>query len=187
MDEKQFRRDHSYISSLVDLEGSRVLEVFEDRTEESSKKLLESGLSKTQREKIEAVALNIWPAYANAVDVLLPNATIVHDRFHIMQHLTEAVNKVRRHENKQLIKQGDDRLKGSRYLWLTNGENLGECFREASTVLKCSDQKVTRAWGKGTLKSNTTGQLAVGWIRLRKLTECLRGVWVNCLITSSAG
>lgn len=59
IDEKQFRRGHSYISNLVDLEGSRVLEVVEDRTEESCRNLLETGLSEAQRERVEAAALDM--------------------------------------------------------------------------------------------------------------------------------
>lgn len=163
IDEKQFRRGHSYISSLVDLEGSRVLEVVEDRTEENCRNLLGVGLSEAQRERVEAAALDMWPAFANAVEALLPGAAIVHDRFHISQHLTEAVDKVRRRENKQLIKQGDHRLKGSRYMWLVNDENLDERFQEAFAALKHSDLKVARAWAIKELFRDFWDYATRGW------------------------
>jgi transposase len=102
IDEKQFRNGQCYISSLVDLQGGRVLDVVEDRKEEGCKALLEQSLSDEQRQEVTAVALDMWKAYANAVGEILPQADIVHDRFHISQHLNEAVDKVRRQENKEL-------------------------------------------------------------------------------------
>jgi len=88
----------------------------------------------------------MWQAYVNAVEEKLPEADIVHDRFHISQHLNKAVDKVRKQENKLLIGQGDNRLKGSKYLWLMNEENQSEDFAEKFAQLKGADLKVSRAW-----------------------------------------
>jgi transposase len=88
----------------------------------------------------------MWLAYANAIGQALPQAHIVHDRFHISQHLNAAVDKVRRQENKVLNKAGDERLKGSKYLWLSNEENLGDEARERFEHLKHADLKAARAW-----------------------------------------
>ncbi len=43
------------------------------------------------------------------------------DRFHIVAHMNAAVDQVRRRENKQLRLDGDDRLVGSKHLWLYGG------------------------------------------------------------------
>lgn len=99
-DEKQFLSEHRHISSLVDLQGGRVLEVVEELTETACKDLIEKALTELQPTHVSAVALNMWKAYANAVTTQLPKATIVHDRFHVSQYLNEAVDKVRRQENK---------------------------------------------------------------------------------------
>lgn len=146
IDEKQFRSGQDYISVMVDLEGGRVLDVVEKRTEVATKALIDKTLTKSQQKQVTAVALDMWKAYANAVTELLPEATIVHDRFHISQHLNEAVDKVRRKENKQLAGEGDNRLIGSKYLWLTNEENVKERFAETFNNLKRADLKVARAW-----------------------------------------
>jgi transposase len=146
IDEKQFRSEHRYISSLVDLEGGRVLDVVEERTETACKALIEQALTESQQAHVTAVALDMWKAYANAVVEKLPDAVIVHDRFHVSQHLNEAVDKVRRQENKQLVEQGDERLKGSKFLWLTHEENQKEKYVEAFDKLKHADLKVARAW-----------------------------------------
>lgn len=146
IDEKQFRSGHRYISSLVDLKGSCVLEVVEERTEKACKELISQALTPFQQSKVKAVALDMWKAYANAVSEKLPQADIVHDRFHISQHLNMAVDKVRKVENKRLIEEGDNRLKGSKFLWLTNEENQKEKNKATFSELKISDLKVARAW-----------------------------------------
>jgi transposase len=51
---------------------------------------------------------------------------IAHDRFHIMQHATKAVDLVRRREHLRLQGEGDDRLKGKKYVWLRSQVSLTE-------------------------------------------------------------
>jgi transposase len=146
IDEKQFRSGHRYISSLVDLNGSRVLDVVEERTETACQSLIEQSLTESQQKQVTAVALDMWKAYANAVADKLPQADIVHDRFHISQHLNQAVDQVRRTEHKTLVTEGDSVLAGSKFLWLTNEENLKEKFVDRFEKLKTSDLKAARAW-----------------------------------------
>lgn len=146
IDEKQFRSGHRYISSLVDLHGGRVLDVVEERTEIACKTLISKALTFTQQKQVTAVALDMWKAYANAVNEKMPQADIVHDRFHISQHLNKAVDKVRRQESKALAEEGDNRLKGTKYQWLVNAENLHEDHEESFNALRHSDLKVSRAW-----------------------------------------
>lgn len=135
IDEKQFRSGHQYISSLVDLQEGRVLDVVEGRTKEACNSLISRSLTSLQQVQVVAVALDMWQAYANAVEEKLPQADLVHDRFHISQHLNDAVDKVRRRENKELVHQGDDRLKGSKFLWLMNEENQRESHAERFSKL----------------------------------------------------
>ncbi len=145
IDEKSFRRGHSYISLLSDLTGSRVLEVVEDRTEEAADRLWKD-LPKERKEQIEAVAVDMWPAFANSVETNAEQADIVHDRFHISKHLNEAVDQVRRSEHKALKRTGDDRLKGSKQLWLFNPENLSDDRWIEFETLKDQELKTSRAW-----------------------------------------
>ena len=145
IDEKSFRRGHSYISLLSDLTGSRVLEVVEDRTEEAADRLWKD-LPDEQKEQIEAVAVDMWPAFANSVETNAEQADIVHDRFHISKHLNEAVDQVRRSEHKALKRTGDDRLKGSKQLWLFNPENLSDDRWIEFETLKDQELKTSRAW-----------------------------------------
>jgi transposase len=145
IDEKSFRRGHSYVALLVDLTGSRVLEVVEDRTEQAANDLWKV-LSEEQKEQIEAVATDMWPAFTNSVETNAEGADIVHDRFHISKYLNEAVDQVRRQEHKALKQAGDDRLTGSKQLWLFNPENLSEDRWIEFETLKDQELKTSRAW-----------------------------------------
>jgi len=147
MDEKQFRSGHQYITSLVDLDAGRILDVVEERTETAADQLISNTLTSTQREEVKAIALDMWKAFANSAVKLLPNAKIVHDRFHISQHLNNAVDQVRRGEHKQLLKDGDKQLKGSKFKWLKNSESLSDKDLEGFSDLVCSHLKTAKAWG----------------------------------------
>jgi len=145
IDEKSFGKGQDYISTMVDLEGSRVIEVSKDRSESSCDELF-AGLTESQKDGIEAVSLDFWQAYRNSVEKQIPNSQIVHDHFHISQYLGEAVDLVRRAENKTLRKSGDDSLTGTRQLWLYNVDNLDEESYETMESVRRRAVKTSRAW-----------------------------------------
>lgn len=145
IDEKSFHKGHNYISTLVDLDGHRVLEVVEGRDELSTDKLWKT-VTTEQKEQVEAVAIDMWPAFKNSAEKHLPNAKIVHDRFHISKHLNEAVDKVRRMENKLLQSEGNRTLTGTKQLWLFNEDNLSQEKQLEFQPLKERDLKTSRAW-----------------------------------------
>ena len=110
---------------MTDLDNNRVLEVSAGRTIESCDSLWKT-LSDEQRAVVTAVSMDMWQAFMASAKKNVPEAEIVHDKFHISKHLNDAVDKVRREENKRLRSEGDDRLKGTRQLWLYNEDNLDE-------------------------------------------------------------
>jgi transposase len=150
IDEKSFGRGHDYVSVMVDLDESRVLEVTDERTEAAADKLWKT-LPETQRRRVRAVAMDMWPAYATATKTHAPQAEIVHDKFHVSKHLNEAVDQVRRREHRRLQEAGDDRLTGSKQLWLFNRTNLKGRRRRELDALKNQDLQTARAWA---LKEN---------------------------------
>jgi transposase len=71
---------------------------------------------------------------------------IVCDKFHVAQHLGNAVDKVRRKENKTLKAAGDDRLAETRYDWLRNPTSMEPKDRKEFAQLRKSELKTARAW-----------------------------------------
>jgi transposase len=145
IDEKSFLSGQSYISVLSDPKDSRVLEVTEDREGASAERLFES-LGLEQRQKVEAVVMDMSAAFEAAAEAKMPQAEIVHDRFHVSKHLNEAVDKVRRTEHRTLKEQGEETLKGSKFLFLFAPENLDRGRRTRLRELLHSDLQVGRAW-----------------------------------------
>src|SRR5438132_11649942 len=135
MDEKSFRRGQSYVTLLTDLEESRVLDVVEERTQEAADSLWQT-LSPEQKQGVEAVAADMWEPFISTIQKQVPDAEIVHDKFHVSKYLGEAVDKVRRQEHKDLMAAGAETLKGTRQLWLYNPENFNPDQREEFAKLK---------------------------------------------------
>jgi len=147
VDEKAFRKGHKYLTLVNDLTRSRVLYVAEDR-EQSSLDGFWPTITAEQQASIEAVALDMWDPYVASVRGHLPKAEekMVFDKFHIAKHLGEAVDRVRRRENKVLKAEGDERLKGTKYDWLRDPASMeGEQKREFAELRK-SELKTARAW-----------------------------------------
>ena len=145
IDEKSFLKGHSYASLMTDIGQGRVLEVMRNRDEQTAKELLDT-LAHNQKVSAEAIAMDMWPAFMNAATAVLPNADIVHDKFHISSYLGKAVDAVRRKENSQFIKTGNDTLKNSKYLWLTNPEHWSDKHKSAFKTMAIDELKVGRAW-----------------------------------------
>jgi transposase len=127
IDEKAFAKGQSYLTLLYDLDNSTV-EAISDGNDAESGNACFSQLSSTQIQSVEAVAMDMSAAYVKATKQSIPLAEgkIVHDRFHVMQLATQAVDKVRRGEHRQLMQDGDNRLAKTKYIWLKSQENLTE-------------------------------------------------------------
>jgi len=147
VDEKSFARRHKYETLIYDLDRRCVEYVTDGRTEES---LAEYYLQfeKKELKQVKVVAMDMWEAYIGATKAHVPEADgkIVFDKFHVVQYVTKAVDKVRKAENAELDRQGFDWLKNTKWLWLANDENVPQWRRAEFEELKKMDLKVGRAW-----------------------------------------
>jgi transposase len=128
IDEKAFAKGHDYLTLLYDLDRSTVEAISDGRDTDSGIACL-SQLLPEQIASVEAVAMDMSASYVKAAKQTIPLAElkIVHDRFHVMQLATKAVDKVRRGEHRKLVEDDDDhRLARTKYIWLTSQENLSE-------------------------------------------------------------
>lgn len=147
VDEKAAAKGHRYLTLVCDLDEGTVEHIAEDRTQESLNGYY-AGLTQEQLDGIEAVALDMWEPYLQATRTKVPKAAekIVFDRFHVMGHISKAVDTVRKQEHRDLMASGDETLKGSKHLWLYNRENVPERRRDEFTALMRQELKVGRAW-----------------------------------------
>lgn len=145
IDEKDFGKGQDYISVMSDIEKGCVLNVVPDRTKEATRELWMT-IPEEQRGNIRAVAMDMWKPFMTVTSEIVPKADIVHDKYHCATYLGDAVDKVRRGENRELSGQGNDVLKGTKYLWLRNPNNWSEKQQGDFEMLRNEALKVSRAW-----------------------------------------
>jgi len=147
VDETAFQKRHEYVTVVHDIDEEVVVHVADDRKQEALEAYLE-GLGPEGCAALERIAMDMWAPYIAAARAKVPDADakIVFDKFHIAKHLGDAVDRVRKQENRALVAQGSERLKGSKYLWLQNPDRMSaECWREFAP-LRNSRLRVARAW-----------------------------------------
>ena len=182
VDEKAFRKGHSYMTVVCDLNRSTVEYVAEDRTTESLSGYFRS-LPSEHLHAIEAIAMDMWDPYVQAIYDWVPLALekLVYDRYHIMKHMNEAVDKVRLAEHRTLSAQGDDTLKGTKHWWLYTYANVPDKYLRAFESVRDQNLRTSRAWAiKETLRDLWTyvsppwaGKFFAnwfGWARRSQLT-----------------
>lgn len=147
VDETSFQKRHEYVTVVSNQETGKVLYVADDRNQGSLDGFY-SGLSEAQRGKIESVSMDMWTPYIASTQEYVPGAEekIAFDKFHVAKHLGNAVDKVRRREHKALVEQGCYDLKGTRYLWLRNPENLSPQRWADLKALRRRTLKTAEAW-----------------------------------------
>jgi len=97
-DEIHRGKRQKFYTVLSDLVHGEVIGLAPERTEESLAGLLTTRLDARQRAAVEAVCTDMHRPYLNAVAHVLPAATVVLDKFHVLQHAGAALDDVRRHE-----------------------------------------------------------------------------------------
>jgi len=128
IDEKSSERGHTYASILTDIDRS-----------------LET-LTPAQRLSVKAVAMDMWPAYMSAARQCMPQADIVHDKFHVSKYLGEAVDAVRKQEHRKLSQAGTSPLAGSKWAWLKKYPDGRSAEAVSFRDLNQLNLKTSRAW-----------------------------------------
>lgn len=122
VDEVSRRKGQKYFSLFYDLKREILLWIGEDRTEATTRAFFD-WFGRRAR-SLRAVCLDMWAPYVSVIRERAPKAVLVFDRFHLIKHLNEAVDEVRRVMVRTLSGEARKTIKGSRYLWLTNPWNL---------------------------------------------------------------
>jgi transposase len=123
IDEIAVRKGQNYLTVVLDYESGRVVWVGEGRTIETVKGFF-NGMSQEQKDKIEAVSMDMWPAFMTAVRAAVPQARIVFDAFHVVASFGKVIDQVRNDEYRKASKADKEVLKGSRFLLLKNDGNI---------------------------------------------------------------
>jgi transposase len=146
IDEVSRRKGQVYLTVVYDLERRLLLWAGEGRTEEAVKKFFTEEMGRRRCRTLQVVCMDMWAAYANLVRQYAPQAKILFDRFHIVQHLNHAVDEVRLELWRQLTAKERAQFKGSKFVLLKNPWNLNQDQKERLSTLVRWNTPLTRAW-----------------------------------------
>lgn len=165
VDETSFQKRHEYITVVNDLERQRVLHLADGRGRDVLDGFYAQVLGEAGCRRLEAVAMDMWAPYIRSTKAHVPDAEakIVFDKFHIASHLGTAVDEVRRAENRELRREGDNRLVGTKYDWLRNPWNMNRSTWQSFAPLRTSQLRVARAWAIKETAMSLWGYLRRGW------------------------
>jgi transposase len=146
IDDVSRRKGQVYLTVVYDLERRVLLWVGEDRTEEGVKKFFTEEMGRRRCSTLQVVCMDMWATYVNLVREHAPQAQILFDRFHIVKHLQEAVNEVRRSEMRRLMGREKVTFKSTRWLLLKNPWNLTSEQKERLSTLVRWNTPIVRAY-----------------------------------------
>jgi len=110
---------------LIDHTNHRVLEVLETREKSAVKAWLNKQRTSGLLAELEEVTTDMWDGYTMAArEALGSRIRIVVDRFHVMKHFQDRLGAARLEIQRRLPREAAGELGGSRWLWVTNTENL---------------------------------------------------------------
>jgi len=166
VDETSFQKRHEYVTAVCDQDKDIVVHIADGRERESLDGFYRE-FTEEKREAVESVAMDMWGPYIASTEEFIPGAEkkIAFDKFHVAQHLGDAVDKVRREEHKALKEQGDERLKGSKYLWLQNPDHVSDERWAAFEPLRESSLKTARGWAIKEVAMQLWAYRRRGWAR----------------------
>jgi transposase len=146
IDEISVRKGHNYRIVVSDLERKRPIWFGGDDRSEASMALFYEWLGAEKSSRIRLIVMDMWRPFRNVALEKAPQAAILFDKFHIMRHLGEALDKVRKTEYARL--HGKDRrfIKGQKYTLLSHRDNLTLDGKRSLALLLAANKRLNTAY-----------------------------------------
>lgn len=147
IDEIAVRKGHDYRIVVSDLERKQPIWFGGvDRSEESLA-MFYAFLGEDASREIRLAVMDMWKPFRNGTEAHAPEAAILYDKFHVLRHLNEAMDKVRKAEYKRLTNREDRKfIKGQKYVLLSHRENLSPEKRLALEALLQANKRLNTAY-----------------------------------------
>jgi transposase len=165
IDEISIRKGHTYRIVVSDLIRRRPIWFGGEDRKEASMTLFYDWLGEKKTRAIRLAVMDMWKPFRNATVARAPQAAILFDKFHIMRHLGDALDEVRKAEYSRLSGQDRSYIKGQKYTLLSRRENLTLQGRQALRKVLAANKRLNTAY----LLRESFGQLwdyeREGWAR----------------------
>jgi len=146
MDEISIRKGHRYRIVVSDLERRRAIWFGGKGRTEEDLDLFWQEIGAKKAEKVRMVVMDMWEAFENSTIKNAPQAAILYDKFHVIQKLQEALDKVRRDECSKLTDNDRKYVKGNRYILLSHQQNLDLKGRRRLKALLAANKRLNTAY-----------------------------------------
>lgn len=165
IDEIAVRKGHEYRIIVSDLEKRMPIWFGgQDRSEDSMDEFYRYLGIKSSKQ-IRLAVMDMWKAFEQSAKKNIPQAAILYDKFHIMRHLSEALDKIRKQEYARLSGKNRKYIKGKKYILLSKRKNLSLDGRASLKELLKANRRLNTAY----LLKESFGQLwnyqTEGWAR----------------------
>jgi transposase len=155
IDEIAIRKGHSYRIVVSDLERRRPIWFGGEDRSEASMDQFYRFLGKKKVKRIRLAVMDMWKAFRNSTHQHAPQAAILFDKFHVMKHLGEALDKIRKAEYARLEGKQRRFIKGQKYTLLSHPQNLTGTARKNLKLLLATNKRLNTAY----LLKESFGQL----------------------------
>ncbi|NLB69531.1 MAG: ISL3 family transposase [Lentisphaerae bacterium] len=149
IDELQYAKGHQYLTLVYQIDAGvrRLLFVGRERKARTLLRFF-MDLGRERCAQLQFICTDMWRPYLKVIAKKAPNALNILDRFHIVQHLGKAIDKIRASEVRQRASEGYDNevLKHTKYCFLKNEENLTDAQRTKLSDVLQYDLKSVRAY-----------------------------------------
>ena len=146
IDEISIRKGHTYAIVVADLDRKRPIWLGGQGRGEQDLQLFFDAMGLERCSVIELAVMDMWKPFRKATLKHAPKAQIVYDKFHIMRHLANALDQVRRSEYKRVNEKERRFIKGQRYTLLSHKANLDIEGRRALRMLLQANKRLNKAY-----------------------------------------
>jgi transposase len=146
IDEISIRKGHTYRIVVSDLLRRRPIWFGGTDRSETSMRMFYDWLGPKKREDIRLAVMDMWKPFRNVTGEKAPKAAILFDKFHIMRHLGEALDEVRKNEYARLSGRQRRYIKGQKYTLLSRWENLTLSGKRALRLLLNANKRLNTAY-----------------------------------------
>jgi transposase len=140
------RKGHDYRIVVSDLEKHRPTWFGGTDRSEASMDEFYGFLGKPKARKLRLAVMDMWKAFRNSTNRHAPQAAILFDKFHVLRHLSEALDKVRKQEYARLSGRNRKFIKGQKYALLSHPENLTGDARKNLKLLLAANKRLNTAY-----------------------------------------
>jgi transposase len=146
IDEVSLRKGHTYRIVVSDLDRLRPIWFGGQDRSEASLDLFFEWLGPKKSQRIRLAVMDMWKAFRNSTQKHAPQGAILFDKFHVMRHLNEALDKVRKREYVRVSEKDRRFIKGQKYTLLSRNENLTTEGRVALKMLLKANKRLNIAY-----------------------------------------